>query len=127
MRDPRLPQLFHIFLSNVKQAGLAKKIVPIRMGSEEAAAALNVQADLIYLDAAHDTESVYKDILLWLPHVKEGGILCGDDWYWDSVKLAVQLAADELNFDIYYSGNFYLSQKRSTKNQGIYSPKSKVK
>lgn len=107
MQDPRLPQLYHLFLSNVKQAGLAKKIVPVRMSSSEAASALNVMADLIYLDASHDTESVYKDIMLWLPHVKEGGILCGDDWWWDSVKAAVNMAADELNLGVYSSGNFW--------------------
>ena len=86
LQDPRLPHLYQLFLSNVKHAGLAHKIIPIRMDSIEAAKALNVKADLIYIDAAHDTESVKKDILNWFPHLNRGGLLCGDDWGWESVK-----------------------------------------
>jgi hypothetical protein len=32
-----------------------------------------------YIDGNHDYEYVRKDILAWLPKVKKGGILCGDD------------------------------------------------
>lgn len=52
------------------------------MRSVEAAKALDVMADLINIDAAHDYKSVKEDILAWYPHLKEGGIMCGDDWYY---------------------------------------------
>ncbi len=36
--------------------------------------------DLVFLDALHDYEHVLEDINLWLPKIREGGILCGDDY-----------------------------------------------
>ncbi|WP_068469080.1 class I SAM-dependent methyltransferase [Candidatus Protochlamydia phocaeensis] len=107
MQDPRLPHLYQLFLSNVKQAGLAHKIVPIRMESLEAAEALNVQADLIYLDAAHDTPSVYEDIMAWHPHLADHGILCGDDFDWESVRIAVIKTAAILKKRIAYYRRFW--------------------
>lgn len=106
-QDPRLPSLFQLFLSNVKQAGLTEVIVPIRMESIEASKALNIKADLIYIDASHDTESVYNDIMAWLPHLNPGGVLCGDDWLWPSVRTAVMQAATFLNCSVTSEGNFW--------------------
>jgi hypothetical protein len=65
---PELEHLYEYFLSNTIQSGLAHKIIPVRMGSLEAAAQLHVQADLIFIDASHDSSSVYKDIAAWYPH-----------------------------------------------------------
>lgn len=107
LRDPRLPYLFQLFLSNVKHAGLSHVIIPIRMDSLEASKALNVQADMIYIDASHDTESVYNDILAWFPHLKRGGIFCGDDWGWISVQVGVLRAADVLKGTVVPDGNFW--------------------
>lgn len=36
--------------------------------------------DFVYIDAAHDHESVANDILAWWPLLKEGGILAGHDF-----------------------------------------------
>ena len=46
-KDPRLPFLYQLFLSNVKHACLTEVIVPVRMNSLEASKALVVNADLI--------------------------------------------------------------------------------
>lgn len=105
--DPRINNLYQIFLSNVKHAGLTEKITPVRMESLEAARALNIQADLIYIDASHDTLNVYNDILAWNKHLANGGILCGDDWNWKSVRAAVKAAAQVLNYKVHSSGNFW--------------------
>jgi predicted O-methyltransferase YrrM len=107
MTDPRLPCLYQLFLSNVKHAQLTDTIVPVRMTSLEAAQALNVKADLIYIDAAHDTVSVREDILAWAPHLEEGGILCGDDWPYPPVQAAVKEAAKKLDRSIYSSERFW--------------------
>lgn len=37
--------------------------------------------DFIFLDADHSYESVKRDITAWLPKVKSGGILAGDDYH----------------------------------------------
>jgi hypothetical protein len=45
--------------------------------------------DFVLIDASHDYPSVHADILAWLPKVKSGGILAGDDLPWFGVKRAV--------------------------------------
>jgi predicted O-methyltransferase YrrM len=106
--DSRIPYLYQQFLSNVKHAKLTHTIVPIRLASLQAAKALNVKADLIYIDAAHDAENVYKDIMAWYPHLKEGGIFCGDDWYVSAtVREGVTRAATDLGLQIASDTNFW--------------------
>lgn len=55
--------------------------------------------DIIYIDASHDYESVKNDLLHWLPKLKRGGVICGDDYIdrWDGVIEAVN---EVFNFDI---------------------------
>lgn len=50
--------------------------------------------DIVYIDAAHEYESVHQDITAWLPKVKTGGYLCGDDYH--PVWPGVIQAADTL-------------------------------
>jgi hypothetical protein len=51
---------------------------------------LNESFDFIYIDAAHDYESVKADIMAWLPKVKKGGYICGHDYgVFDGVKKSV--------------------------------------
>lgn len=50
--------------------------------------------DIVYIDASHDYSSVIQDIQAWLPKVKKGGIICGDDYIdgWPGVVQAVNEA-----------------------------------
>lgn len=105
--DPRLKKLYQLFLSNIKQSGFANRVVPFRMKSQEAAIALNVKGDLIYIDGAHDYKSVYEDILAWKDHLNEGGVLCGDDWEWKSVRDAVRAASKKLGRGFHHERNFW--------------------
>jgi predicted O-methyltransferase YrrM len=80
-----LPVLYEQFLSNVIHAHLTEKIVPLRMTTLEAAEEFRkwgTAPDLVYVDAAHDEESVYADLRAYFPLVEGRGILCGDDWGW---------------------------------------------
>jgi len=105
-----LKNLFQQFLSNMIHTGLQDKVIPVRLSSIVAAKKfkeLNIKADLIYLDAAHDYASVLQDLYVWSPLLAEQGVLCGDDWTWESVRLAVQYFAEKQGFTIFASGGFW--------------------
>ena len=46
--------------------------------------------DAVYIDGAHDQKSVIQDIDLWLPKIKDGGVMCGHDWKCPYVSRAVK-------------------------------------
>lgn len=102
---PAVSYLYQQFLSNVIHAGLTDKIIPVRMDSLEAAKALDIRPDLVYIDAAHDEESVYNDLVAWFPLVKGHGVLCGDDYR--TVEPAVKRFAAENNLTIVYAGGSF--------------------
>lgn len=81
--DLLLPTLYEQFLSNVIHRKLTHVIVPWRMTTSEAAYTMGeegITIDLLYIDAAHDERSVYEDLLNWYPLIRNGGVVCGDDW-----------------------------------------------
>jgi hypothetical protein len=99
--------LFQKFLSNVKQENTANLIIPIRMSSKEAAAALNIKADFISLNGVSDQDRVYHDILTWYPHLSNVGILCGNNWNDICVQLGVIKAAAALHLTLQTNGNIW--------------------
>ena len=53
----------------------------IRKSSSDAAKEFEQESvDLVFIDANHSYESVKNDIDLWLPKVKQGGVLSGHDY-----------------------------------------------
>jgi hypothetical protein len=105
--QPILKHVFHQFLSNMVHWGFTDVVIPIRMRSLEAAQALNVTPDLIYIDGEHTFDAVYADMTAWYPFVEGRGILCGDDWTWESVRKAVERFAEERTLTLASSGNFW--------------------
>lgn len=66
--------------SNLTESG-ADRAMLIHEPSLKAAECLNDHYfDCVFLDAAHDYESVRADIAAWRPKVKPGGYLAGDDY-----------------------------------------------
>jgi len=83
--------LFNTFKLNILP--VSDTIRPIRMSSIDASKNyFDRSLDFVFIDASHEYENVISDILHWLPKVKRGGILSGDDFSdnWPGVKRAVQ-------------------------------------
>ena len=67
----------------------------MRLKSEDAAPLFKDRFfDLVFIDAMHDYDNVKKDIGLWLPKVKKGGVLSGHD-YGNRRQPGVKKAVDE--------------------------------
>jgi len=81
---------------------------------------LNVQPDLIYIDASHDEENVFADLCAWYPFVEKRGILCGDDWGDAGVQYfvakAVKRFAELRDLDIEIYGGLWILKKKNQPN-----------
>jgi cephalosporin hydroxylase len=82
--------LYQEFLTNMEP--VKDYYRPLRMTSLEAAAQYpDDSLSFVLLDASHTYKDVAADIEAWLPKVKSGGILAGDDYHhtWQGVVDAV--------------------------------------
>ena len=91
-----------IYFTWMKNAGpdLFVNMFPIKGFSQDIVKFWNLPIDLLYIDGCHLYESVKGDIIDWMPKVKKGGIIAGDDYggeFW-----GVQKAVEELvpNFTV---------------------------
>lgn len=84
--------LYEQFLSNVVHEGLTEAITPFPMDSINASECFNfwkIQADFIYIDAAHDYKSVKTDVYSWGHLLRPGGYMLFDDWHHEPIRRAV--------------------------------------
>ena len=93
-------KIFQQFLTNVGDL-INDQIRPIKGYSVEVASEFPYpqDADIVFIDAAHDYKNVRADIDAWLPHVAPDGILCGHDFCdgFPGVVRAVKETCDEGN------------------------------
>lgn len=85
--------LYETFLKNIEPV---KHIInPVRMTSLEAAKLYEDNSvDFIMIDGEHTYEAVKADIQAWLPKMKDGGVMTGDDAF---SELVVRAAKEELS------------------------------
>jgi hypothetical protein len=82
-------------------------ILPMRMDAMEALRVLKkagVEPDLVYVDASHHYDGVYRDIKATLELFPKAHIV-GDDFDYPDVRRAVQQCATESNLEIFVAGN----------------------
>ena len=87
------PKIYDQFLSNIVHEKLQDVITPFPVDSGNGALALKhwgVQADLIYIDAAHDYEYVKIDLFRYSEVLREGGYMIIDDWHHNPIKVAAK-------------------------------------
>lgn len=93
--------MFSAFVQNVHACGNNELIRTLVMDSAEAAGEFkDASCDLVFIDAAHDYESVKRDLLAWLPKVKKGGIFAGHDIDARGVHRAVSEVLGSDGFEI---------------------------
>lgn len=81
--------LYETFLKNIEP--VKEVIRPVRMTSLEAAATYaDNSIDFIMIDGEHTYEAVKADIQAFLPKMKNGGVMTGDDAFSDVVRRAAQ-------------------------------------
>jgi hypothetical protein len=79
--------VYDLFLRNV--APVRARVRDMRMTSVEAAGYFDDNSvDFLMLDGDHGYEAVRADIDAWLPKMRRGGVISGDDYLWPGVKKA---------------------------------------
>jgi hypothetical protein len=98
------PSVYYQFMSNVIRAGHTDVILPLPMISLQGMrwlGANELRPELIYVDGSHNEWDVFMDLVYADQILKEeGGIICGDDYYWDSVSSAVDKFARQHGYVI---------------------------
>jgi predicted O-methyltransferase YrrM len=57
--------------------------------------------DLIYIDGDHRYEGVLADLKGWRNKLKDGGIMAGHDWSWESVKKALKEEIGDKDYTLF--------------------------
>jgi len=100
------------FEENVRRAGFAETIKVIESDSAQAASLYaDDSCDFVFLDAAHDYESVKSDIQAWWGKVKKDGILAGHDYPYHEVNRAVHEFFDAEKIDVGTIGRCWIVKK----------------
>ena len=87
--------VYHQWEQNMRDCGFRLEgdkptIVPLEMTSVDASGLFdNKSVDFVFVDAAHDYDSVHQDLTAWLPKLKHDGHIAGHDWEWHEVRRAV--------------------------------------
>lgn len=80
IEEVKKKSILNTFLNNMKILGFSDMVKCLKMTSFEAGDLLqNEQFDLVFVDALHNYSFINTDLEKFIPKVKKGGIICGDD------------------------------------------------
>ena len=100
-RDMTAEKMEGLYRKNVEKMKDFPAAKIIREGSVVASRTVpDNSLDIVYIDAAHDTDSVVTDIHVWTSKIKDHGILSGHDCSggWQTVINGVLIAYPEFDF-----------------------------
>ena len=101
----------HVFKDNIKAAKVDGMITIHEGDSAESAADFkDGTLDFVFIDAAHDYDSVVKDVAAWWPKLKPTGIFAGHDYPWHEVKKAVDEHAAANGYTVASVGRCWIKQ-----------------
>ena len=106
------PQVYYQFLSNVVHTNNQDVIIPVPLPSNLGCKLLkrkNIQSQLIYIDASHETDDVYDDMKHYYELLSPGGIMFGDDYSWESVRNGVSKFVSDRNYQSQLSNDGHLN------------------
>lgn len=109
------PTVYYQFLANVIHRSCQEIIVPFPQTSTIGALwfrRFGITADLIYIDGSHEEDDVYADLVSYWDLVRPGGVLAGDDWAWDGVRLAATRFARENGLTVIQLADKWYLEKR---------------
>merc|ERR1712232_817074 len=95
-RHAGFPLLYYCFALACLEADLTSLVVPLPLASSQAYRVLDmlgVEADVVYVDAGHDVLDILGDLTHYWLLLGCGGVMFGDDYHWDSVRIAVDAFA----------------------------------
>lgn len=73
--------MYPYFIQNMIDCGVDDVVTPLKMTSIEASKQFEDNSiEFCFLDGDHSYESIKADIEAWLPKVKHGGVIAGDDY-----------------------------------------------
>jgi predicted O-methyltransferase YrrM len=110
------PWMLLACVRNMAAAGVTGSVRLIPSTTSDAATHWTEPIDYLYVDADHTYNGVVADLLAWVPFVKPGGLLLGDD-YGSRLYPGVQTAWDE--FESAHGLTFTRYQSDPPKPQGI--------
>jgi SAM-dependent methyltransferase len=110
------PRIYWTSLKNVTENRAEHLITPFPNSSDSAYVVLEelgILADLIYIDAGHEHESVLRDLRNYWKLLRPGGALIGDDYVqgWPGVMKAAQDFAEEVEIELFDANSKFVFQK----------------
>ncbi len=108
------PTVYYQFLANVCHKGLQDLIVPFPQTASIASLWLRyygITAEMVYIDASHEEEDVYLDLCNYWEVVSVNGIVFGDDYAWDGVRLAANRFANDVGRAVSFVADKWVLRK----------------
>lgn len=109
------------FCENLRRGGVSDLVKPMALPSVLAAKKFEEKSiDFVMIDAAHDYASVRADVRAWLPKLKPGALMAGDDANWPGVLIGVHETIPMSELTLVNDGANWLYRKRRPE-RGVWS------